>query len=210
MGLSLFLKGVGMGLLVSVPLGPVGIMCIQRTINRGLKSGVFSGLGAASADLFYALIAGFGLSYIINFIEAKQTIIQFIGSIIIVFVAFKIFYTNPAVQLRKQRNKKGKPLEEIISIFVVTLSNPAVFFAFLAMFAAFNVINSSAGHMGTITAITGIFAGSMLWWYVLSAIINHFRTKIRLKNLWWLNKIMGIIVFLCGIVALVDIFIHIF
>lgn len=199
-----------MGLLVSVPLGPVGIMCIQRTINRGLKSGVFSGLGAASADLFYALIAGFGLSYIINFIEARQTIIQFIGAIIIVAISFKIFYTNPAVQLRKQRNKKGKPLEEIISIFVVTLSNPAVFFAFLAMFAAFNVINNSAGHLGTITTIIGIFAGSMLWWYVLSAVINHFRTKIRLKNLWWLNKIMGIIVFICGIIALIDVIIRFF
>lgn len=210
MGLSLFLKGIGMGLLVSVPLGPVGIMCIQRTINRGLKSGVFSGLGAASADLFYALIAGFGLSYIINFIEAKQTIIQFIGAVIIVIVAFKIFYTNPAVQLRNQRNKKGKPFEEVISIFLVTVSNPAVFFAFLAMFAAFNVLNTSYGHAGTITTIVGVFVGSMLWWYILSAVINHFRTKIRLKNLWWLNKIMGIIVFVCGILALADVLFHIF
>ncbi len=210
MGLSLFLKGIGMGLLVSIPLGPVGIMCIQRTINRGLKSGVFSGLGAAAADLFYALIAGFGLSYIINFIEARQTIIQIIGAIIVVFVAFKIFYTNPAVQLRKHRNKKGNHFEEIVSTFIVTLSNPAVFFAFLAMFAAFNVINSQAGHLGTITAIAGIFVGSMLWWYVLSAMINHFRTKIRLKNLWWLNKIMGVIVFLCGILALANVVFHIF
>lgn len=208
MGLTLFLKGIGMGLLVSVPLGPVGIMCIQRTINKGLRSGIFSGLGAASADLFYALIAGFGLSYIINFIEARQTIIQFIGSIIVVFVAFKIFYTNPAVQLRKHRNKKGNPLEEVISIFVVTISNPAVFFAFLAMFAAFQVINTSAGYIGTITTISGIFVGSMLWWYILSAVINHFRNKIRLKNLWWLNKIMGIIVFLCGLLALADVLFH--
>jgi threonine/homoserine/homoserine lactone efflux protein len=208
MGITLFLKGIGMGLLVSVPLGPVGIMCIQRTINKGLRSGIFSGLGAASADLFYALIAGFGLSYIVNFIEARQSIIQFIGSIIIVFVAFRIFYTNPAVQLRKHRNKKGKPLEEIISIFVVTISNPAVFIAFLAMFAAFHVINTTAGYVGTITAISGIFAGSMLWWYILSTVINHFRSKIRLKNLWWLNKIMGIIVFLCGVIALADVLFH--
>lgn len=198
-----------MGLIVSVPLGPVGIMCIQRTINRGLKSGVFSGLGAAVADLIYALIAGFGLSYIINFIEAKQTIIQFIGALIIVAVSFKIFYSNPAKQLREQRNKKGKPFGEVLSIFVVTLSNPAVFFAFLAMFAAFNILDSSAGHMGTLTAIGGIFIGSMLWWYILSSLINHFRTKIRLKNLWWLNKIMGIIVFICGVLAILDLIFHI-
>lgn len=198
-----------MGLVVSAPLGPVGVMCIQRTINRGLKSGLFSGLGAASADLFYAFIAGFGLSYIVNFIEARQTILQLIGSIIIVIVSFRIFYSNPATQIRSQRNKKGKPLGEVISIFVVTVSNPAVFFAFVAMFAAFNVINTSAGHIGTITAISGIFAGSMLWWYILSALINRFRHRIRLKNLWWLNKIMGIIVFLCGIIALADVLFHI-
>ena len=198
-----------MGLAVSAPLGPIGVMCIQRTINRGIKSGIFSGLGAASADLFYALIAGFGLSYIINFIEARQTIIQFIGALIVVLVSFKIFYSNPAVQLRNQRNKKGKPLEEAISIFVLTVSNPAVFFAFVAMFAGFNVIDSTSGHVGTITAIAGVFIGSMLWWYILSAVINHYRTKIRLKNLWWLNKIMGIIVFLCGILALADVLFHI-
>lgn len=209
MGLILFLKGIGMGLAVSAPLGPIGVMCIQRTINRGIKSGIFSGLGAASADLFYALIAGFGLSYIINFIEARQTIIQFIGALIVVLVSFKIFYSNPAVQLRNQRNKKGKPLEEAISIFVLTVSNPAVFFAFVAMFAGFNVIDSTSGHVGTITAIAGVFIGSMLWWYILSAVINHYRTKIRLKNLWWLNKIMGIIVFLCGILALADVLFHI-
>jgi threonine/homoserine/homoserine lactone efflux protein len=204
MGINLFLKGIMMGLLVSVPLGPVGIMCIQRTINRGMKSGVFSGIGAASADTFYALIAGFGLSYVINFIEAKQSIIQFIGAIVIIVVGLRIFYTNPAIQLRKQRNKKQNPFGEFVSIFFVTLSNPAVFFAFLAMFAAFNVLHSSSGHIGTLTAITGIFAGAMLWWYVLSALISHFRSRIRLKNLWWLNKIMGIIIVICGIVVLLD------
>lgn len=197
-----------MGLIVSVPLGPVGIMCIQRTINRGLKSGVFSGLGAASADTFYALIAGFGLSYIVNFIEARQTIIQFIGAIIIVAVAFKIFYTNPGVQIRKHRNKKSNSFGEVVSIFVVTISNPAVFFAFLAMFAAFHILNSPTGHVGTLTAIAGIFSGAMLWWYVLSALINHFRTRIRLKNLWWLNKIMGVVVFICGVLALLDLYFH--
>lgn len=208
MGLTLFLKGIGMGLLVSVPLGPVGIMCIQRTINRGLKSGVFSGLGAATADLFYALIAGFGLTYIIGFIEAQQTIIKFFGALIIVAISFRIFYSNPARQIREQRNKKGKPFGEILSIFVITVSNPAVFFAFLAMFAAFNILNSSAGHLGTLTAISGVFVGSMLWWYILSAAINRFRSRIRLRNLWWMNKIMGVIVFICGVLALLDLFFH--
>ncbi len=200
----LFLKGIGMGLLVSAPLGPVGVMCIQRTINRGIKSGLASGLGAAAADLFYALIAGFGLSIIIDFIEARHTTLQIIGSVLVVAVAFKIFYSNPAAQLRNQRNKKGKYLEDFISIFVVTVSNPAVFVAFVAMFSGFKVLDSATGHTGTIVAIIGIFTGSMLWWYILSAGINHFRTKIRLRNLWWMNKIMGVIVFVCGIVALID------
>lgn len=199
-----------MGLLVSVPLGPVGVMCIHRTVHRGMRSGIFSGVGAAAADTFYALIAGFGLSYIINFIESKQTIIQTIGAIVIFIIGIKIFYSNPAIQIRNQRNKKGKPFEEFLSIFFVTLSNPAVFFVFLALFAGFNILSSQSGHVGTLTAISGIFAGAMLWWYILSAVISKYRTKIRLRNLWWLNKIMGVIVILCGILAIADLIFNIF
>ncbi|MDP4209030.1 MAG: LysE family transporter [Bacteroidota bacterium] len=207
MTIGLLLKGILMGLVVSVPLGPVGVMCIQRTINRGMKSGLISGIGAASADTVYAIIAGFGLGYIVNFINQEKYWIQLIGAIIIIGMAIKIFYTNPAVELRNRRNKKSKPLEDFISVFLVTLSNPAVFFVFIAMFAGFNVVSSQPNnYLSVLIAIGSIFLGAASWWYVLSAVVNKFRSRIRLKNIWWLNKIMGVIVFICGLVALIDLY----
>jgi threonine/homoserine/homoserine lactone efflux protein len=196
-----------MGILVSAPLGPVGVICIQRTINRGIKSGFISGIAAASADTVYAIIAILGLGFIVDFIKEEKYWIQLVGALLIILFAVKIFYTNPVVELRNNRNKKNKPWEEYLSIFFVTLSNPAVFFAFLAFFAWFNVVeNESAGYFSSLVLVGGIFAGALSWWYALSAVINKYRRKIRLKSIWWLNKIMGVIVFICGVVAILELF----
>jgi threonine/homoserine/homoserine lactone efflux protein len=192
-----------MGLVVTVPLGPVGVMCIQRTINRGWRSGLVSGLGAAFADTFYAVVAGLGLGVIINFIQREKYWIQLVGAIIIVFIGIKTFYSNPAVEFRNQRNKKSKPFEEFLSVFLVTISNPAVFFAFIGMYATFNLVDEKTNFLSFSILIASVFTGAMSWWYLLSAMVNKFRTRIRLKNIWWLNKIMGAIIFACGIVALV-------
>ena len=208
MSIWLFIKGILMGLLVSAPLGPVGVVCIQRTINRGVKSGFISGLGAAAADTVYAIIAVLGLGFVITFIKEEKYWIQLVGALIIILFAIKIFYTNPAVEIRNNRNKKNKPLEEFISVFFVTLSNPGVFFAFIAFFAWFNVVGEeNAGYFSALVLIGGIFTGALSWWYILSAVINKYRKRIRLKNIWWLNKIMGIIVFICGIIALIELFV---
>lgn len=206
MSIWLLIKGIVAGVLVSAPLGPVGVMCIQRTLNRGIKSGVRAGFAAASADTVYAVIAVLGLGFVINFIKSEQYWIQLIGSILILLFAVKIFYTNPAIEVRRNKNKKNKPLEEFISIFFVTLSNPGVFFGFLALFAWLNIVSEEASYASALILITGIFLGAMTWWYSLCAIINRFRQKIRLKNIWWLNKIMGIIVFICGLVVLIELY----
>jgi threonine/homoserine/homoserine lactone efflux protein len=195
-------KGLFLGLLVSVPLGPVGVMCIQRTINRGLKSGFVSGMGAAAADTFYALIAGVGFGFIVSFINREKYWIQLIGAIVIIAISIKTFYTNPAVELRNQRNKKTKPMEEFLSVFFITLSNPVPFFVFLASFAGFNMMDENTSYLSAILLIGGVFTGALAWWYILSLGISKFRSKIRLKNIWWLNKIMGVIIFICGLIVL--------
>jgi threonine/homoserine/homoserine lactone efflux protein len=199
-------KGLFLGLLVSVPLGPVGVMCIQRTINRGLKSGIVSGLGAAAADTFYAIIAGVGFGFIVSFINREKYWIQLIGAIVILAIAVKTFYTNPAVELRNQRNKKKKPMEEFLSVFFITLSNPVPFFVFLASFAGFNMMDENTNYLSGILLIGGIFTGAIAWWYILSLVISKFRSRIRLKNIWWLNKIMGVIIFICGLFVLYKLF----
>ena len=203
MQLSLILYGLFMGLVVTIPLGPVGVMCIQRTINRGWKSGLVSGLGAAFADTFYSVIAGLGIGVVVNFIQREKFWIQLVGALVIIGVAIKIFSSNPAVEFRNQRNKKNKPLEEFLSVFLVTLSNPAVFFAFIGMYAAFNLVDERTNVFSFSVITLSVFTGAMSYWYLLSAIVNKFRTRIRLKNIWWLNKIMGGIIFVAGSVILV-------
>jgi threonine/homoserine/homoserine lactone efflux protein len=207
MALALVIKGILMGLLVSVPPGPVGVMCIKRTMTRGVKSGVVSGIGAASADTLYALIAGLGLSYVINFIQKEQFWIQLVGSIIIMIIAIKLFYTNPAVEFRNSRTRRSKPMEEFISIFLVTLSNPMVVFIFIAMFAGFNMLGENTNPLIALFLVAGVFSGAMLWWFVLSIIVDRFRNRIRLKNIWWMNKILGLIVFICGLVIILKLYI---
>jgi len=206
MPIILLLKGILIGIMVSVPIGPVGVVCIQRTINRGLKSGFVSGLGAASADTLYATIACLGLGFVVNFIQKQIYWIQFVGSIVLILIAIKIFYTNPAVEIRNTKNKKAKPMEEYLSIFFITLSNPSVFFIFIALLASLKVFTGKFSYVAGLLVISGIFGGAMLWWYLLSNLVHKFRSKIRLKNIWWLNKIMAVMIFTCGVIVLVSLY----
>jgi threonine/homoserine/homoserine lactone efflux protein len=210
MPIAVFLKSILLGLLVSVPVGPVGVLCIQRTMNKGRTAGFITGLGAASADALYAIIAGFGLTFIMNFLDEQHFYLQLIGASIIMVIAVKIFYTNPAVQVRNHRRKKNSPIEDFITVFFLTFSNPAVVFIFVASFAGFNLVTDESMYYHVLMVIAGVFGGAMLWWYTLSSVVNRFRKNIRLKNLWWMNKIMGVIVFLFGLAAIVDLVIKSF
>ena len=104
--LILLIKGLIIGLLVSVPLGPIGVLCIQRTLNKGRRSGFISGLGASSADTIFALVASLGLTIVINFVREQQQYFQIAGGLIVLYIGFKIFYTNPVKQLKLQRMNK--------------------------------------------------------------------------------------------------------
>ncbi|MCB8963492.1 MAG: LysE family transporter [Bacteroidales bacterium] len=203
--LSLLLKGIIIGLVASIPLGPIGVICIQRTINKGKISGFFSGLGAATADTIFAAIAGFSLSYIINFIEERQIIIEFVGGIIVILLGLKTFYTNPVSQLRRHKKKKNKLIEDFISVLLLTSTNPFAIFFFVALFAAAGIVHHSHSMALSSVALIGVFLGGTLWWYTLSSLVNLFRHKFRLKQLWWINKIAGAVILLLGVLAIVNV-----
>jgi len=201
----LIAKGFLLGLLVSVPLGPVGALCIQRTITKGYKAGLLGGLGAACADLVYALIAGFGVSVVIDWLLKVRKWIQAAGSIIFIFMAYKVFYTNPAIQVRRSRSQKDRPLEDFLTTFLLTFSNPTPVFVLMAAFAGF-VLHDEVNYIDIILSIAGVFAGCMGWWFVLVSVVNMFRNKVRLRHLLWVNKITGIAVLIFALVLLVESF----
>ena len=180
---TIFIKGIIIGLLVSAPLGPIGIMCIQRTLNRGYMSGFVSGLGAAVADTIFAVIAGFGLTIIINFIQEKHIYFQILGGIFVLYIGYRIFNTNPVKQLRIQRLNKTRLSQDFASVFLLTISNPMAIFLFVAIMAALKVANELLSLFELYILIAGIMGGAIFWWFALASIANRFRKKIRLKSI---------------------------
>jgi len=203
MNLKYILDGIIIGFSASVPLGPIGVLCIQRTLNKGRLAGFFSGLGAAFSDTIYAVIAGFSLSFIVSFIEKQILYIQIFGALVLIFLGGKIFYSNPAKQLRKQKRGKGNLLQDFISTFFITISNPLAIFLFLAFFASFGVVKKGESYFNHLLLISGVMAGATLWWFILTSIVNLFRSKINLRRLWWLNKIAGASIVVLVIIAFV-------
>lgn len=201
----LIAKSFVLGLVVSIPLGPVGALCIQRTISKGYKAGLLGGLGAACADLIYALIAAFGVSVVINWLIKVRKWIQIGGSVIFTVMAYKVFYTNPAIQVRKQRSRKPRPLEDFMTTFFLTFSNPTPVFVFMAAFAAF-IVREDVNHLNIFLSLAGVFAGCLGWWIVLVSVVNLFRNKIRLRHLLWVNRITGIVVLIFAILLLIQAF----
>ncbi|MFO8021656.1 MAG: LysE family transporter [Perlabentimonas sp.] len=203
MTITIFIKGIIVGLLASIPLGPIGVICIQRTINKGKVSGFLSGLGAASADTIFAAIAGFSLTFIINYIEERQIIFQAVGGAVVFLLGIKIFFTNPVKQLRRHKRKKDNLLEDYLSVLAVTITNPLAVFLFIALFASLGVVTDNINWAKSLITTSGVFLGAAIWWYILTSLVNIYRRKFRLRQLWWINKISGAAIFTLGAVAII-------
>ncbi len=201
MQLKIFIEGILIGILASIPLGPIGVLCVQRTLSRGRMSGFVSGMGAALSDLVYAAFAVFSLSLVVGFVEDKILYIQILGVIIMVFMGLRIYFSNPAVQLRKQNNQKTKLLQDFISTFLYTIANPLVVFFFVTLFAAFNVVESTHTFLNQIIVIVGVYIGACSWWFILTSVVNLFRSKINLRRLYLINRIAGATIVVLGVVA---------
>ena len=193
--------GIKVGFLASIPLGPIGVLCIQRTLQKGRLAGFISGIGAATSDTIYAIIAGFSLSYIVTFIEKQSFWLQLVGAVILIILGIHIFRSNPAVQLRKHRRGESNLLHDYISTFLLTISNPLAVFIFIAFFAGFGVVNPDAGLIGQLIMIIGVFIGASCWWLTLTSIVGFFRSAVNLRRLYWINKIAGLSIIIIVVIA---------
>ncbi|MCL2726878.1 MAG: LysE family translocator [Bacteroidales bacterium] len=196
-----FFQGLLVGFGASIPLGPVGILCVQRTLSKGWHSGLISGLGAAMADTFYAALAVMGLAYIQILLQAHEKYFFSLGGLLIIYFGLRIYLTNPVKQIR-QTNVKKRHLEDFISTALLTLSNPGSIVFILGFFALVGLkVNSSAGSFAISTVLWGVFAGAGLWWYCLSMSVSIFRKKFRLKQLLMINRVSGIIIMALGLIS---------
>lgn len=202
-------KGMLVGLMVSVPLGPMGVLIIQKTLHKGALAGFIAGMGAASADFFYALVAAFGLGFVINTVQAHELLLQIIGGIFLIVIGLKIYFDNPIRQIRQRRSgrvsKKGL-IGDYLSLFFLTVSNPITVVVFMAVFAGMSVFGDSSSLLGELLVVIGVLLGGTVWWYVLSTLVNIFRKKFRLRVLATINRVSGMIIAILGALVILAAF----
>ncbi len=201
--LDLTMKGLIIGVVASAPMGPVGVLCIQRTLNKGRWYGLVTGVGAAISDLIYALATGFGMSFVVEFIEQPQTMywLQLIGSVMLFGFGYYTFRTKP--QLRPTSQNKGTLTHNLITSFIVTLSNPLIIFLFMALFARFTFVVPDHFWQQALGYLS-IFLGAMLWWFGLTYIVDKLRATFELERISLINRIIGTIVMTVSVLGLLS------
>ncbi len=202
MDLSFFIRGLLIGLSIAATVGPMSILCIQRTLNRGQLYGLVSGLGIATADGVYGSIAAFGLTLITNFLIHEQIWIRLIGGLFLMYLGIKTILSKPPERAAVLNAKTNSYLGAYTSTFLLTLTNPLTILSFAAIFAGIGVGSASKSFFSAIAVVLGVFSGSTLWWIILTSGISLLREKMNAHWLLWINRISGAIITLFGLVAL--------
>lgn len=204
-----------MGLASSITVGPVAVLCIQRTLSKNRRSGLASGTGVAVADMLMAIIAYFFYSMLQAQIEEYSAVLQVVGGIFVVIVGVYIFFQNPVPQIRRNRAGKTNLWQDFSSMFVFTLANFVVVIPYLlAFFAMFNVgLQSSADDVASLVrstmTIVGFLAGAMAWWVSLTLIIDLFRRRFRPRHMLTINHIAGVVIAVLGVYTILSTFFNI-
>lgn len=194
-------RGLSIGFMISAPMGPVGILCIQRTLNKGRRPGFFTGFGAAISDLLYCLITGFGLSFIEDTLKENQLWIQLFGSIVLFAFSIYLFKKNPSKSLRKPDNNKTSDRKDILGGFLFTFSNPLILFLIIGLFARFNFLLPEMKFYHYIVGYIAIFLGAIGWWWIVTYFIDKVRAHFNIRSMWLINRVIGVIILLFSLVG---------
>lgn len=197
--MSFFIKGLLIGFSIAAPVGPIGVLCIRRTLADGRLSGLVSGLGAATADAVYGSIAGFGLTMISAFLIDQQIGIRLIGGTFLCFLGLKTFFSKPSDQAALAQGKGW--LSAYISTFFLTLTNPMTILSFAAIFAGLRLGATARDYNSAGVLIMGVFCGSAAWWFLLSGGVSLLRRQFSKNAIRWVNRISGLVILSFGILA---------
>lgn len=192
MTLGFFAKGVVIGFSIAAPVGPIGILCIRRTLCNGRASGVISGLGAATADAFYAAVAGFGLTAVSHFLISSQSWLRLFGGIFLLFLGIRIFFAKPGPMDPDHRH--NGLIAAYLSTFILTLANPMTILSYTAIFAGLGVGALGHGVIPAVKVVSGTFVGSSLWWLTLGIGVGYIKDYVDHGQLKWINRIAGVII----------------
>ena len=212
---ELIVKGILIGVIVSAPLGPVGVMCIRRTLNKGRWHGFMTGVGASVSDLVYAGITAYGMSFIFDLINNSHTMLalQLAGSLLLFIFGVHTFRSNPQAYPTNSMEKmralptlpisKGKLAYYSGTGFALAISNPLIVLLFVALFARMSFVLPELTPHERVTGYAAIWVGAMMWWFMITSLVNKLRNHFDVHGIWILNRIIGSIVMLLGVLGVI-------
>ena len=201
--LDFIFKGMLIGIIASAPMGPVGVLCVQRTLNKGRWYGFVTGCGAALSDIIYAGITGLGMSFVVDFVDDAQHrfYLQIIGSLMLLAFGWFTYRTDPTKNMHLSGKNKGTLTHNAVTAFFVTLSNPLIIFLFVALYAQFAFVLPNH-PLEMIVGFLSIVGGALLWWWGLTWLVDKIRTKFDENGIRIINQAIGVAVIICSIIML--------
>lgn len=208
---EIMLKGIIIGIIVSAPMGPVGVMCIRRTLNKGRWHGFMTGIGASVSDLVYATITALGMSFVFDFINNAHNmfVLQVVGSILLFFFGLHTFRTNPHSYRANPMDKlgsypvtKSKLAYNFATGFALAISNPLVILMFVALFARMSFVLPELDFAERVAGYASIWMGAVVWWFVITWLVDKLGSRFDVRGIWLLNRVIGSAVMIFGILGI--------
>lgn len=206
--LYILFSGFFIGVFISAPMGPIGMLVIQRTLNKGRLPALFTGVGAALSDLIYCLLTGMGMSFVTDFIEANRNILQIIGSVLMIVYGIYLFRSNPSRALRTPIEAANTYWRDFGTGFLFTFSNPLILFFIMALFARFNFMDSGYHFYHLIIGYLSIVGGALGWWFLITYFVNKVRNHFNVRSMWLINRIIASILLIMAFVGLIHGFLN--
>lgn len=205
--IATILKGLFIGLTVSAPMGPVGMLCIQRTISKGRRHGLATGLGATLSDALYAGITILAMGIVSEFVETNLFLLQIIGSIVLGLFGYYLLNCNPVKNISNKKEQKQSFTEDFITGFLLTFSNVLIVLLFISLYARFHFVRPPFDWWSFGVGITSIIVGAILWWFFITTIVSKLRRWFNIRGIWMMNKILGSIIMILSVIGFLSIFI---
>lgn len=201
--LYILFSGFFIGVFISAPMGPIGMLVIQRTLNKGRTSALCTGVGAALSDIIYCLLTGMGLSFITDFITANQNILQVIGSFVLIVYGIYLFRANPSRSLKPHTVTDNTYWRDFGTGFLFTFSNPLILFFIIGLFARFNFMDTSYQIYHYMVGYLCIVAGALGWWLMITYFVNKVRAHFNVRSMWLINRIIASILLIMAFVGFI-------
>ncbi|MEZ5668452.1 MAG: LysE family transporter [Alphaproteobacteria bacterium] len=198
--LIVFIKAVLAGLAIAAPVGPVGVMCVQRTLHDGRLAGLIAGMGAACADAVFGIVAAFGIAAVTDWMLTHRSLLELVGGILLILLAIRVYTKRTSVQPRRAAPRTH--LAAFVSTFVLTITNPITILAFAAVFASLGLGLDSLDLTGAAILVGGVFLGSTLWWIGLAASAGLLRGRVSDSIMRWMNRGSAVLMAAFGAYAL--------